>query len=378
MGVKLPDMQTLTSVEAFGVPVKDPVYEEIKGNQKCVEKDLTNQFLINLRIQDETEFIHRYKWINTPPGFDQELIERMLYYRGQVGFFYDEIADKFMILPCVLTGGIDEVGRYKEVQFLPFNGSSEIEKSKNGKTRVYLPAEGKKPIWDVQLEEDVNLQLFDNACVILSDYCRQISQKIIPRYILQDEVMQFESEIYPLVRTGLIASAGNRLLRLSNGNQGTSIQILNQTLYKNALNGNVYLGFTGEPTTQDITNADPFKVEEYLTTLQSLENKRLAQMGIKNGGIFQKKAQELQSENDMITKNSSKVYNDGLLNRQKFCNIINSIWADPEDPTTFMWCLPDETEINMDLDGDGMIDSGDNLNESQTMNVGGNNNESIQ
>ena len=43
-----------------------------------------------LRINDEQVAINSIKWFNVPYGIDENLIERILYYRGQGMLFYLE------------------------------------------------------------------------------------------------------------------------------------------------------------------------------------------------------------------------------------------------------------------------------------------------
>ena len=81
-----------------------------------------------LRIQDEQDAITRYKWYNLPSGITSELLERILYYRGQGMFFYMDADEKFYFLPYTLAGSIDVYGRFTEVTPLPFNGPTKDDK----------------------------------------------------------------------------------------------------------------------------------------------------------------------------------------------------------------------------------------------------------
>ena len=62
-----------------------------------------------------------------------------------------------------------------------------------------------------------------------------------------------------------------------------------------------------------------------MLAMQSLDNLRLSGYGIDNGGLFEKKAHELQSEADINGGPVGLVMQDGLSIRQNFCNIVNSI-----------------------------------------------------
>lgn len=339
---RLPDMNLIAGLKNYGVPICDP------KAKSAVQESLMDKFLINMRIQDEQDFIGRYKWFGLPEGIDQELLERMFYYRGQVGFFYDKTEKRAYILPYVLNGTIDIYGRYTGVSFLPFNGKAETDKKK-----VYIPGEGRKPVYDVLLPDELTIDAWNDSCVLCTDYTKQMAQEVMPRAITQDCVLRTMAEVYPFARTALISNSGLKVMRLSNSNQVGTVAMMNQTQYQALLNGDTFLGFVGDPNTEQMPDTTPAKSEEYFLYLQSLENLRLSFLGLENGGIFQKKAHELQSENDMISGNTSRIYNDGLKNRQRWCTIINSIWG------LGMWCMPAETESMMDQNGDGLITNGE-------------------
>ena len=82
--------------------------------------------------------------------------------------------------------------------------------------------------------------------------------------------------------------------------------------------------------------------------MQSLDNLRLSGYGLENGGLFEKKAHILESENAVNQANVGLVLQDGLSIRQNFCNIVNSIWG------LGIWCEMNEAAVNADLDGDGV------------------------
>lgn len=82
--------------------------------------------------------------------------------------------------------------------------------------------------------------------------------------------------------------------------------------------------------------------------MQSFDNLRLSGYGIDNGGLFEKKAHELQTEADINGGPVGLVLQDGLTIRQNFCIIANSIWG------LGIWCEASETATGIDRNGDGM------------------------
>ena len=74
---KLPDINTLIQAginPKTGLPIK--LGDEDKYTLKSEIKK-------NLRIKDEQVALNRYKWYNLPSGLDGQLLERILYYKGQ-------------------------------------------------------------------------------------------------------------------------------------------------------------------------------------------------------------------------------------------------------------------------------------------------------
>lgn len=118
-----------------GLPVK---FDSMDGTK------LVNDTRALLRVMDEQVAINRYTWYNLPDGLDGELLERILYYRGQGAFFYMEADDRYYFLPYALAGGIDVYGRYRTITPLPFAGPTATTDS-NGKSKAWIEGLTKKP-----------------------------------------------------------------------------------------------------------------------------------------------------------------------------------------------------------------------------------------
>lgn len=295
-----------------------------------------------LRVIDEQDAIHRYKWFNLPEGLTSELIERILYYRGQGMFFYMPTNEKFYFLPYALAGDIDVYGRYTSVTPVPFNGASTTNDGKKekpwitGLTRepLYTPFNGDMKDWS------------ENKCVLLSDYCKQISQTTLSRQILNDPLLDVMSECIPYMRTALINSTGISAMRVQSEDEYSSVEDASNAVNAAALSGKKWVPIIGFAEFQDLTNGQVAKSEEFLLTMQSLDNFRLSTYGLDNGGLFEKKAQELQAEASINGTKAQRAYNDGLTLRQEFCDIVNS-WM-----PLGISCEASETEMgDLNLDG---------------------------
>ena len=104
-------------------------------------------------------------------------------------------------------------------------------------------------------------------------------------------------------------------------------------------------------TLQDLAPGATAKSEEFLLTLQALDNYRLSLLGLNNGGLFQKKAHMLEAEQRINDGNSGIILQDGLINRQHAADIFNSIWG------TSIYVEISETLTGLDQSGDGFIDN---------------------
>lgn len=310
-------------------------------DDKC---QLKEEIRKTLRVLDEQNAINRYKWYNLPSSLDGQLLERILYYRGQGMFFYMEANDTFYFLPYALNGTIDVYGRFQGVTPLPFNGSTSNE---DGKEKPWIVGLNRKPIYDV-LGDEVSSE-FTEACVLLSDYSKQISQTNISRQILQEPILDAMAEAFPLARTSLIAHSGVKGMRVNDEDQKTQVEIAARSVTRAALNGKPWIPLVGQIEFQELTEGTALKSEEFLLYMQALDNFRLSLYGLDNGGLFQKKAHMLEAEQDVNSGNVGLVYQDGLTLRQKFCDIVNSIWG------LGIWCEASETVIGLDKNLDGEV-----------------------
>lgn len=336
----IPDIQTLIQAgidPKTGLPIKieDGCDAPIKANIKKL-----------LRIFDEQDAINRYKWYNLPAGLDGQLVERILYYKAQGILFYLKAMERFYFLPYALAGTIDVYGRFMGVTPLPFNGTAE-SKEKDKKEQPWIVGLTKRPIYEVLTE--VSIDDIENGCVILKDYTEQISQTNIPRQILQDPLLDVMSECIPFMRTALQNSTGVRGMRVNDQDQCSSVEAASRSVTRAALNGRKYIPVVGNLDFQDLGDGSVGKAEEFLLAMQSLDNFRLGLYGLENGGLFQKKAHVLGAEQSVNSRNAGRVFQDGLTKRQKFCDIVNSIWG------LGIYVEASETSIDFDRDMDGEI-----------------------
>lgn len=339
MAAKITDINTLLAIgmdPKTGLPIRDIAPgQQYKAGIKAT-----------LTLMDEQDAVNRYKWSGLPKGLYQELIERILYYRGQgvlfrmsVGDGSDTGEDTFYFLPYALSGTIDMYGRFMKVTPLAFNGATNVGGDDEG-GKKFLGDLKLDVVYDVVPEDELTEEIFENSGVILYDFARAVSENPVPRWRINDPIIDIMAEAYPFARTNLLANSGIKSIRVSSQDDVESVNEASVTVYDHALSGNPYVAVTGNMQMEDMTtNGTLMKTEEYLAYMQSIDNFRLSLYGLDSGGIFEKKAHMLESENRAMSTNKALIYQDGLAIRQRFSDIANSIWG------TSIWCEPSESVI---------------------------------
>ena len=320
-----------------GLPIK---FEE---SQACWRKEAIKK---NLRILDEQDAVNRYTWYNLPCDISSQELERLLYYKGQLAFFYCEPLEKFFFMPYALDGGIDFYGRFNRIHPVPMaEGTSDDEKREYAKQRNYLSTLKLDVVYDVPLEE---IDPF-TSCVLLHDYTKQMSQTIVSRQVLQDPLLDIMADCIPFMRTNLLNSTGVSGVRVNNQDEQSNVIAASAAIDKAGLEGRKYVPIVGMADFQDLTPGQVAKSEEFMLAMQSLDNFRLSLYGLDSGGLFEKKAHMLQSEADMNASTTGLVLQDGLAIRQRFCDIVNALFG------IGISCEISETASGVDQNMDGLI-----------------------
>jgi len=343
-----PKMYDLTAYLAAGFDPKTGLPKKFSSLLGISKTDL----LVGLRVLDEQNAVNRGRWYNLPDGISSQELERLLYYKGQLCFFYYKPLKKFYFMPYALDGTIDFYRRFNTIHPIPFSdGTEKDEKSNRYKKQLALLTDIKlNVVYDVISEEDkITEDLLFNSCVLLHDYTKQLSETIIPRQQIQEPLLNVMSEIIPLMRTSLFSGSGTRAMRVQDADQADSVKDASDQFKAAALAGEQYIPVVGAIDFQDLQNSGFTKPQDYMLALQSLDNFRLSLYGIENGGLFEKKAHELEAEAAINGGPVGLVMQDYVSIRQRFCNIVNSIWG------LGIWYEPSENIAETDLNGDGVM-----------------------
>lgn len=292
------------------------------------------QFFKLFKIIDRQDAIKRYKWYNLPKGLTADIIERVLYLRGQ-GMLY-KLKDKFYFLPYTLSStkgtGIDVYGRYNQATPTAM-GSTEDE---NGKPIIV--GKSYDVVYDIELEDVKELDQY-NKCVLLHDYAPSNGFYNEPRVTLQNVIINAEAEMFPMMSTALVVNTGIRAMRVEDETEANQVSSANKLIKNAALSGNGLIPVIGKREFQDLSGSSNTAVSEsFMSALQSLENFRKKCLGIETDGLLQKNQHVLTGEHEMNASSSKTQMDDGLYQRQMFCIIAESIWH------LGMWVEPNESE----------------------------------
>lgn len=324
----------------------------------CVRKEAIKKLL---RVMDEQQAINRYTCYNNPTSLSSQELERLLYYRGSLCFFYIKELDSFYFMPYALDGTIDFYGRYNTIHPVPITQGGDSNDERKKQQYEYLANLKLDVLWDVPTEEEMNDPSWDPSkkAIILYDYSRQLSQEIIPRQLLQDPLLDIMSDCIPFMRTALLNNTGIEGVKVTTEDEQTEVVRASMAIDNAALEGRKYVPIMASVELQELTGGGGARSEEFMLAMQSLDNFRLSAYGLQEGGLFQKRSNMLEAEQSMNAGNASLVLQDGLCNRQRFADIANAVWG-----VGISWEVS-EPAIMMDRNMDGMMM--DEMDERGTM-----------
>lgn len=339
---KIMDIETLI---AAGIDPKTGLPMKMGSGDGCT---LPLDIKRALEIVDRQDALNRYTWTGLPTGLTADLIERILYYKGQAILFYMESDDSFYFLPYALDGTIDCYGRFLGVTPIPFGGGA--TRDANGQEKPWIQGLIRKPVYTIdELLDAITEQDYVTKCVIFKDYSHGISQNIIPRAIVQQPILEAMAKCIPYMRTALMNATGVQGVRVGSQEEQGNVELASAAIENAALTGKKFISMVGQLDFQELAAGNVAKSEEFMLAMQSLDNFRLGLYGIENGGVFAKKAHMLQAEQETNQGNAGLVYNDGLALRQYGCILANLLFG------TNMWCEASETVMGLDKNLDGEI-----------------------
>ena len=121
-----------------------------------------------------------------------------------------------------------------------------------------------------------------------SNICYQLH--IIPTQQINDPVIDLEAECMPFLRTALLMGTGTKGLRVADPDAANEVYEANEQLINGAIEAKPYIPITAPIEFQELTDGTVNKAQEYLMSMQAIDNFRLGLHGVDNGGLFEKKS----------------------------------------------------------------------------------------
>ena len=287
-----------------------------------------------MREQNMVETLERYMWTNVPLGLTQDLIERLLFFRGKGVFYFNDKVDKFQFLPFALNGNIDEYGRYMKCNTLPFTGMDEVPK--NGKAKKLQPVvyEDLEIVYDIPYNEEMvkSARKRKTVGIVLNDNSLAISQQPIIRSNYVKPVLHMMATLMQIINTAMYGNADHNLIQVQNESELESINQQINAINFDILKGRRFTPVVGELPIVPIKTSNTANLEGLFGTFNSLTNFLKSITGVANAGVFDKKAHLLQEEQRLNGSNSDDIYYNGLRLRQEFCIMVQAYYGYP------VWC----------------------------------------
>ena len=265
------------------------------------------------------EFIERFEWDGLPEELTQDLIERILFFRGKGAFF--KYGVKHFFLPFALKGQIDSYGRYESINPVLFTGQwSDKKKEIN-----FLPTDVSNVVFEVKYS--VNAQPSKHMAIILNDSSLEISQDNIPSSEIIKPILDQLVDILVLVNIDLVSSAKVFYVVAPDTNTKEAIENEFKNLDSQIMNGKRVVVVTSNMELRELQGSKSNKDQQrYMQTYQSFDNLRKDIIGSPNGGTFQKTEHETSKETDLKSSGSS-VLNNALRQREEFCELVNKFFG---------------------------------------------------
>ena len=206
-----------------------------------------------MRLIDEQDAVNRYKWYNLPCNISSEELERLLYYKGQLCFFYFKQLDEFYFMPFALDGSIDFYGRYNTIHPVPMSIGTEDDKAKEQyeSQRALLSMLHLNVVKAIKPLDELKENDLYNSSVIVWDYSRQLGELNIPRQQVNDPLLDVIAEIPCFLRTALIASTGVKGMRVADADAKNEVKVASAQVLNCALSGELATPITAAVEIQE-------------------------------------------------------------------------------------------------------------------------------
>lgn len=306
-----------------------------------------------IKEEDRLVAVNRYKWKNLPFGeVTSQYLETLLYYRYKlIAFKLPDTEDNFIITPYAATG-LSVYGNPNSATPVPvatgsngeYEGDWGISKEDYEKQKAFFKDMHFKLIYNEQQLESIDESDYDKCAVPLFDFSRGRASTDIPHAIDADGIIDIESRFIPYVNTAAKNATGIKSILVKGPFAEQEMAHANNAIENAALEGDSFVAVQAEMKTEQLTDGKVGTTSEFMQAQQSIKNFRIERLGVANGGVFEKNAHMLESENEVNQSTSQYILQDGHELRQNFLTIFNKMFgtkmteeinqdAQPEEPS---------------------------------------------
>lgn len=131
----------------------------------------------------------------------------------------------------------------------------------------------------------------------------------------------------PFLRTALLNATGTKGIRVNDADQADSVREGSASMIDAATHAEPFVPIVGNVEMQELADGSIGKSQEFLQSMQAIDNFRLGLHGVTNGGLYDKSqyVNNAQTNMNLDGADVTLALQDGLSIRQNFCNIVNSI-----------------------------------------------------
>lgn len=279
-------------------------------------REKLKRFLKNL---DSVQACNRFEWVNCPKSIPAFRIEQMLYNRGGLVFFKQ--GNQFRLLPFFANEELNMYGLMKKCTPIAYNGSmADLDKNASEKGIS-------EPLTIDNYGTDANIE--GKAVVLFDrDNAFMYSGGVEPIAIAQNEAIEQIVNRLCVLNVNLINSQGKNIIIVKDGKQANAVDKNLQELFNS---DNPYAVAKANYDINVINNTIDYKEQEIWEDIMSWNNWRLANLGIQNSGLFNKKERQLSSEIDTQNEQINDVLNAFYKARKRFIQQIRETFKDDED-----------------------------------------------
>lgn len=292
--------------------------DRLLGKQNGLVADYT-PFIRDIDMQ---QYCARYKWEGLPTYLPDNIIERLLYHKGNICLFFN--GGTMYALPYAFDGKLNTYSYPTEIRPIALNGDNFGTKALNTYGNGSLNTKAQ--------------------AVILSDRIPSgYNDMVTPRASIQDEIIELMSDVIGKSNVNLINSLKKGLVGAESEDQVKTIEEDIERAYKeNAPYIVTSKGISGK-SMEVWNNNIPVDMEEYVQYLSSINNLRCYSLGIKNQGIYEKNERMLVGQLSGSAYQTNLILESGLQCRRNAIEHLKEIYPQYKD-------ILDKIKVSINID----------------------------